>query len=153
MQHQCNLAAERGLECTCVNNDDFTVLSAGAADTVEWACVLCGHRIQNDWLSRTLNPHRILPEGWMFLRGNYLDDSEGCSYGWLVIGSFIMTTYSLMHHVLCRVFCETSNHPDDSAPLQPRFGTLWLLAFPKTKITFEREEISDHWWDSGKTTW
>ena len=47
-------------------------------------------------------------------------------------------------------FGETSNHPGDSALLQPRFGTLWLLAFPKTKITFEREEISDHWWDSGK---
>ena len=24
------------------------------------------------------------------------------------------------------------------------------LTFPKTKITFEREEISDCWWDSGK---
>ena len=33
---------------------------------------------------------------------------------------------------------------------QPRFGTLWLLAFPKTKITFEREEISYCQWDSGK---
>ena len=32
----------------------------------------------------------------------------------------------------------------DSAPLQPRFGVLQLLAFPKTKIAFEREEISDH---------
>ena len=31
-------------------------------------------------------------------------------------------------------------------PLQPRFGALQLLAFPKTKITFAREEISDHWW-------
>ena len=39
--------------------------------------------------------------------------------------------------------------PNDSAPLQPRFGTLRLLAFPKT-ITFERGEISDCWWDSGK---
>ena len=38
-------------------------------------------------------------------------------------------------------FGETSNHPGDSAPLQPRFGALRLLAFPKTKITFEREEI------------
>ena len=50
-------------------------------------------------------------------------------------------------------FGETSNHPGDSAPLQPRFDTmwlLWLLAFPKTKITFEREEISDRGWDSGK---
>ena len=27
-------------------------------------------------------------------------------------------------------------------PLQPKFGPLWLLAFPQTKITFEREEIS-----------
>ena len=48
------------------------------------------------------------------------------------------------------IFGETSNHPGESAPLQPRFGTLWLLAFPKTTITFEREEISDPQWDSKK---
>ena len=47
-------------------------------------------------------------------------------------------------------FWETSNHPGDSAPLQPRFGALWLLAFPQTKITFEREEISECQWESGK---
>ena len=47
-------------------------------------------------------------------------------------------------------FGETSNYPGDSASLEPRFHTLWLLAFPKTKITFEREEISDCQWDSGK---
>ena len=35
-------------------------------------------------------------------------------------------------------------------PLQPRFGALRLLSFSKTKITFEWEDISDHWWDSGK---
>ena len=47
--------------------------------------------------------------------------------------------------MLCaEFFVETSNHPGDSAPLQPRFGALQLLASPKTKITFEREEISDH---------
>ena len=45
---------------------------------------------------------------------------------------------------------KTSNHPGDSAPLQPRFGALWLLAFSKTKITFEREEVSDCQWKSGK---
>ena len=48
------------------------------------------------------------------------------------------------------IFCETSNHPGDSTSLHPRFGTLQLLAFPKTKITFKREEISDYQWDSGK---
>ena len=47
-------------------------------------------------------------------------------------------------------FGKTSNHPGGSAPLQPRFGTLWLLAFPKTKTTFEKEEISNHQWDSGE---
>ena len=47
-------------------------------------------------------------------------------------------------------FGETSNHPGDSVPLQPRFGALQLPAFSKTKITFEREEISDCQWDSGK---
>ena len=35
-------------------------------------------------------------------------------------------------------------------PPQPRFSALQLLAFPKTKITFEREKISDRQWDSGK---
>ena len=47
-------------------------------------------------------------------------------------------------------FGETSNHPGDSVPLWPRLGALWHLPFPKTKMTFEREEISDHQWDSGK---
>ena len=50
-------------------------------------------------------------------------------------------------------FGKISNHPGDSAPLQCRFGALQLLAFPKTKITFEREEISDHRWDLGKYSW
>ena len=52
-------------------------------------------------------------------------------------------------HLVQRFLRETLNHPCDSAPLQPRFGTRWLLAFPKTEITFEREEISDSQWDSG----
>ena len=56
----------------------------------------------------------------------------------------------LRYHVSCRVFDKTSNHSGDSAPLQPRVGTLRLLAFPKIKITLEREEISDSQWDSGK---
>ena len=30
------------------------------------------------------------------------------------------------------------------APSQPIFGTLRLLPFPKTEITFEREEVSGH---------
>ena len=47
-------------------------------------------------------------------------------------------------------FGKTSNHPGDSALLQPRFGILKLLAFPQSAITFEKGEISDYGWDSGK---
>ena len=47
-------------------------------------------------------------------------------------------------------FGETSNHSGDLTPLQPKFGSLWLLAFLQAKITFEKEEISGHWRDSGK---
>ena len=62
---------------------------------------------------------------------------------------------SCKHACLCimfraEFFCKTSNHPGDSAPLQPRFRALWLLAFLKTKISFEREETSDHQSDLGK---
>jgi len=38
-------------------------------------------------------------------------------------------------------FGKESHHPGLSAPLQPRFGSLGLLAFPKAKIAVEMEEI------------
>ena len=116
-----------------------------AVNAIEWACVLCGRHI---WVSRATNLYQILHLVWIFLRGNYLDDSKAAamSYWWLAASS----QHNLLHHVLCRVFGETSNHPGDSVPQQSRYGALWLLAFLKTKITFEREEILDLRWDSEK---
>ena len=101
-----------------------------------------------------------LREAWTLFCRNCLDDSKGHSCGQLVTGSFI--TMHLLHHVLCWDFGETANHPGESAPFQPRFGTLWLLAYPQTKITFDREEISEcqsvrfreiqwgSWWQLGE---
>ena len=71
------------------------------------------------------------------------------------MGNWWLAASSLQHTCSCITshaeFCgETSNQPGDSAPLKPSFGALQLLAFPKTKITFEQEEISDHQQDSGK---
>ena len=65
------------------------------------------------------------------------------------VGNWRLAASSRQHPHSCITSCaeffgETSNHPGDPVPLQPRFGALQLLAFPKTKITFEREEISDH---------
>ena len=51
-------------------------------------------------------------------------------------------------HLVQSFFGKASNYPGDSILLQPRCCTLQLLAFPKIKITFEKEEISQ--WDSGK---
>ena len=45
-------------------------------------------------------------------------------------------------HVSGLVQGETSNTQVTQPLLQPGFGTQRLLAFPKIKITFEREEIS-----------
>ena len=56
-------------------------------------------------------------------------------------------------HSSCRVFWWNIKSPRWLSPLQPRFGALQLLAFPKTKISSEREEISGHQWDSGKYDW
>ena len=50
----------------------------------------------------------------------------------------------LMHHVLCRVFWRNLESPRWLSP-----STAQILAFLKTKITFEKE-ISDHRWASGK---
>ena len=67
---------------------------------------------------------------------------------WLATSSWQWACSCITSHAV--FFCETSNHPGNSAPLQPMFCAPQLQAFPKTKITFEREEISDYWWDSGK---
>ena len=107
-----------------------------------------------DSSSRAMHLQEILHWAWTFLHRNYLDDSEGCSCGQLVSGIFIASTHSCLCIMSCaKLFVKTSNHLGDSGPLQTRLGALqiwWLLAFPKSIITFEREEISDHWWDSGK---
>jgi len=39
------------------------------------------------------------------------------------------------------LFGKAAHHPAMSAPLQPRFGSLRLLTFPKVKIAVEREDV------------
>ena len=71
------------------------------------------------------------------------------------MGNWWLAASSQQHTHLCitsyaEIFGKASNHPGDVTYLQPRFSTLQLLAFPKTKITFEMEKISHCRWDSGK---
>ena len=142
-QHWCNLAAKKnGLECVC-EHVVFTVLDSGDS-RCSWVLRAC--HIQNDnesasnfALSLNVPPWKLF--GWfrrppLWATNWWLAASQQCSLSCITS--------------CAEFFGETSNHPGDSTPLQPRFEALWLLAFPKTKITFEREEISDRWWDSGK---
>ena len=43
----------------------------------------------------------------------------------------------------CRHFWQIITSPRSVSPLEPRFGSLRLLDFPKAKIVVEREEICD----------
>ena len=134
-----------------MNNDEFTVLVSGGS-RCHWVSMCTVWLSHSEWLSKENNEStpnfalslNIPPQklfGWLrrpSTMGNW----------WLAASSWQRAHSNTMS--CAEFFSKTSNHPGDSAPLQPRFGALQLLPFPKTKITFEREEISDHQWDSVK---
>ena len=119
----------------------------GAVDAIEWACILCGCCIQNDQVSRAMNLHQfcVKPEHSsvetirMFRRPQL----------WAT-GDWQLHHDGTPTHASRLMQSFWWNVSSDSAPLKPRFGALQLLAFPKTKIIFEREEISNNQWESGK---
>ena len=72
-------AKESGLECTCMNSDNFTVLVSEGSRR-HWVS-MCGHHIQNDWVTRAMRLHQTLWYAWTFFCGNYSDNSEAFG-GW-----------------------------------------------------------------------
>ena len=137
MWHRRNLGAkESGLECTCVNNDDFTVLVSGGS-RCHWVSMCTVQPSHSKWASRATNLHEILCYVSTFLCRNYSDNSESCSYGQLVIGSFTTTTCPLMCHILSGAsmfFGETSNHPGDLAPYSPHLAPCDFRLLLKLKL-------------------
>ena len=58
--------------------------------------------------------------------------------------NFIMKMHLPILQLSWRLFFGKASHnPGLSAPLQPRFGSLQLLAFPTTKIAVQREDICE----------
>ena len=117
-------------------------------DVTEWAYLLCGHYIKSEQVKQRIcikfciNPEHSSVETIGMIQ------KAAAMGSWCLAASSRQCAYScITSHA--EYFGNTSNHPGDSGSQQPRFGALQLLAFPKTKITFEREEISDCWWDSG----
>ena len=112
----------------------------GVVDVVEWTCVLCGHHIQNEWVEQQICikfcvklEHSSKETIWM------IQKAVALGTWWLAASSRSCAGSPLMSQAEC--FGVTSNHPGDSDSLQPWYSTLRLLAFPKTKITFERGEF------------
>ena len=58
---------------------------------------------------------------------------ETAVMGQLVIGSFIMTTCPLMHHILCRVFLQNIQSPRWLSPYGPYLAPCNFWLFPKLK--------------------
>ena len=131
----------------CVNKGDFTVL-VSRGGRCHWVSMCTVWPLHSKWLSEYSNESasNFAP----FHRRNHwiIQKAVAMSIWWLAASSQQCTCSCITSRAWC--FGKTSNHPGDSAPLQPRFGALWLVAFTKTKIPFEMEEISDHWWDPGK---
>ena len=120
-----------------------------AVDAVEWAYVLRACLIQNEWVEQQIYikfciklEHSSAETVWMTQKATAMGN-------WWLAASARQGTGSCILFP-AEIFGKTSNHPGDSTPIEPRFDTLQLLAFPIIKITFEREAIAESQWDSGK---
>ena len=133
-----------------MNIDDFTLLASGGS-RCHWVgmCTVAITFKMTEWIEQWICiKFYVKPEHSSMETIRLIQKAAAVGNRWLAASSWQWIHTSIMSYE--EFFCETSNHPGDSVPLQPTFGTLWLLAFPKTKIIFEREEISDHGWDPGK---
>ena len=115
-------------------------------------CVFWLGRWCPSWVDSTPPGQTINKEYYLNILLQLREEYHGISHSYrqLMIDSFAMTSCPLMHHVLCRVYWQNIKL---LRWLSRPTAEIWHPAtsgFSQTKITFEREEISDHWWDSGK---
>ena len=103
----------------------------GTLDTI--AHVLCGHCIQNDWVSRAMNLHQSLCEVWTFLCTNYLMIQKPQLWAtgdWQLHHDNVPTHAShLLQSVLAKHLITQMTQPRYSSDLVP--CNFWL--FPKLK--------------------
>ena len=149
MWHRCNLAAnESRLECACVNNDDFAVLVSGSSRHC-WVS-LC------TYVAVTFKMTGRVEQQVCLQFCIKLEHSSTKTIS--VIQKPTAGDWQLHHdNVPTHASCLRQNFLVKHQITQwfgwfgtQWFGTQWFLAFSKTKITFEREKISDRWWNSGK---
>ena len=122
----------------------------GVVDAIEWAWVLaCGHCIKmTEQVEQWICIKFCIKLEQYYMESIQMTQKVTAMGNWWLAASSQQCGHSCITS-RAEIFGKTSSNSGDSALLHPRFATLHLLAFPKTKITFKREEISGHWWDSG----
>ena len=108
-----------------------------------------------------MNLHQFLHWARTTLHWNYWDDWEVCSYGQLVIGSFITTKRPLIHHILCRGFWWNIKSPRWPSPsivqiwhpmtsdFSQNWSHLWKGRDFRPLMRF-REILQGSWWWLGE---
>ena len=132
-----------------MNNEDFTVLVSGGGRCC-WVSICTVWPSYSRWLSKYTNKSASdfvlslnIPPWKLF--GWFRRPQLGATGDWQLHHDNTPTHIShLVQSFLAKHQITQVTQPSYSPDLQ-------LLAFPKTKITFEREEISDCWWDSENT--
>ena len=76
-----------------------------------------------------------------FFSWELLYNENSCSYGPLVIGSFIMTTCPLMHHVLCSLLVKIESRRWLSNPYSPDLTWCNCWLFPKLKSPLKGKRV------------
>ena len=115
--------------------------SVGVVDVIEWACVLCGHCFKmTEWVGQQLCIKFCVKFEHSSTEATGMIQKAAAVGNWWLAASSRQRVHSCMKSH-AEFFGKTSNYPDDSASLQPRFVALRLLGFPETKISVEREEI------------
>ena len=109
----------------------------GEVDAIEWACVLCDHHIQNDWVSRAM---KICIKFCIKLEYSSKDTihmiQKATAMGnWWLAASSRQCAHSCTTS-RAEIFGKTSNHPGDSHPT----AQIW---FP---VTSDFSQNWNHLW-------
>ena len=111
----CNLAAkETGLECTCVNNDNLTILSGGSrCHWVSTCTVWASH--SNAWVEQQICiKFSFKLEQSSTETIQVIQKASAAGNWWLAASSRQYTLSCIKSHA--EIFGETSSHPCDSGP-------------------------------------
>ena len=148
---------ESGLECACVNNDNFTVLVNGGCRVSR--CTMWP--LHSKWLSEYSK--RISIKFCVKLEHSSMETIQMIQKAPAMGSQWVAAAPQQRAHLHITSSVDFWQNAKSPRWLSPLTAQIWwhaLLDFPQTKITFEREEISDwmrfrkiqqgNWWRLGE---